>query len=124
MPLRAAVSRPGESGRAGHGRQEEPEMDLIVRGAQLADRPRGELVDIGVEAGRIVAVAPRLDAETRIHEAAGRLTCAGLIETHIHLDKSRLLERCPAEPGRIINPVRYVEPFKKDISEEDIYRRA
>ena len=99
-------------------------MDLIVRGAQLAGRPRGELVDIGVEAGRIVAVAPRLDAETRIHEAAGRLTCAGLIETHIHLDKSRLLERCPAEPGRIINPVRYVEPFKPDISEEDVYRRA
>src|ERR1700722_14474343 len=99
-------------------------MDLIVRAAQLVERPRGALVDIGVEAGRIVAVEPRIDAEARIFDANGRLTCGGLVETHIHLDKSRLLQRCPAEEGRDINPVRYVEAFKPEISEEDVYGRA
>ncbi len=99
-------------------------MDLIVRAAQLADRPRGDLVDIGVENGRIVAIEPSLTADSRVFDAGGRLTCGGLVETHIHLDKSRLLGRCPAEPGRTINPVRYVERFKPDISEADVYERA
>jgi cytosine/creatinine deaminase len=99
-------------------------MDLIVRAAQLVERPQGALVDIGVGAGRIVAVEPSLDAEACVFEAHGKLTCGGLIETHIHLDKSRLLGRCPAEKGRAINPVRYVEAFKPDISEADVYERA
>ena len=99
-------------------------MDLIVRNAQLPERPGGEHVDIGVAGGRIVAIAPRLAADAPVHDARGCLTCAGLVETHIHLDKSRLLGRCPAEPGRAINPVRYVEDFKADISESDVYERA
>jgi cytosine/creatinine deaminase len=99
-------------------------MDLIVRRAQLQDRPCGEWVDIGIADGLIHAIAPRIDADAPVFDAAGRLTCAGLVETHIHLDKSRLLGRCPAEPGRAINPVRYVEAFKPEISEEDIYERA
>jgi cytosine deaminase len=99
-------------------------MDLIIRRAQLADRPPGELVDIGIAAGRIVAVEARLDGYARVYDAGGCLACAGLVETHIHLDKSRLLGRCPAEPGRAINPVRYVEAFKPDIPEEDVYVRA
>lgn len=99
-------------------------MDLIVRAAQLAERPRGELVDIGIEAGRIVAIEAALAAEAQVFEAGGRLACAGLVETHIHLDKAKLLGRCPAEPGRAINPVRYVEAFKPDISEKDVYGRA
>jgi cytosine deaminase len=107
------------SGNAG-----DAEMDLIVRAAQLVERAPGELVDIGVEAGRIVAIEPKISADARIYEAAGHLTCGGLVETHIHLDKSRLLGRCPAEKGRAINPVRYVEAFKPGISEEDVYERA
>ncbi len=99
-------------------------MDLIVRRAQLQDRPRGEWVDIGIADGLIHAIASQIEAEAPVFDAAGRLTCAGLVETHIHLDKSRLLGRCPAEPGRAINPVRYVEAFKPEISEEDIYARA
>jgi cytosine deaminase len=99
-------------------------LELIVRGAQLADRPPGDLVDIGIAGGLICAIAPHIDADAPVFDAGGRLTCSGLIETHIHLDKSRLLGRCPAEPGRAINPVRYVEPFKPDISEQDVYERA
>ena len=99
-------------------------MDLIVRGAQLASHATGHLVDVGVSGGRIIAIEPALSADAEVFEAAGRLTCGGLIETHIHLDKSRLLDLCPAEPGRQISPVHYVAPFKPQITEEDVRRRA
>ena len=80
-------------------------MDLIVRNVRLADRPGGEPVDIGVADGRIAAIGHRLGETGESYDAAGRLACAGLIETHIHLDKSRLIDRLPAEPGRRINPM-------------------
>jgi cytosine deaminase len=99
-------------------------MDLIVRNVQLAGEPAGRLLDIGVTGGRIVALEPRLAADAESFDAAGRLACGGLIETHIHLDKSRLLEQCPAEPGRDISPVRYVARFKSQFTEADIRARA
>jgi hypothetical protein len=43
-------------------------MDLIVRNARLADRPSGELFDIGVEQGRIVALEHALAGEAEIYE--------------------------------------------------------
>ena len=99
-------------------------MDLVVRGAQLAQNQEGQLVDIGVASGVIVAIEPSLTADAEIYDAGGRLTCGGLIETHIHLDKSRLLDICPAESGRAISPVHYVAPFKPGISEADVRIRA
>ena len=99
-------------------------MDLIVRGAQLAGQAEGQLVDIGVSGGRIVAIEPTLSADAEVFDAGGRLACGGLIETHIHLDKSRLLDICPAEPGRSISPVHCVAPFKPGITEADVRRRA
>jgi len=99
-------------------------MDLIVRGAQLAGQAEGRLVDIGVSGGRIVAIEPKLSADAEVFDANGRLACGGLIETHIHLDKSRLLDICPAEPGRSISPVHYVAPFKPGITEADVRTRA
>lgn len=99
-------------------------MDLIVRGAQLPDQPEGQLRDIGVAGGVIVGIEPSLSADAELFDAGGRLTCGGLIETHIHLDKARLLNICPAEPGRQISPVHYVAPFKRHITEADIRQRA
>jgi cytosine/creatinine deaminase len=99
-------------------------MDLIVRNVRPADRPGGEPVDIGVVDGRIAAIGPGLGAAAESYDAGGRLACAGLIETHIHLDKSRLIDRLPAEPGRRINPMRRVAEIKRDLTVEDVRRRA
>jgi cytosine/creatinine deaminase len=99
-------------------------MDLIVRHAQLADQPPGRLLDIGVTGGRIVALEPNLAADAAVFDAGGRLTCGGLIETHIHLDKARLIEKYPAEKGRVIGPVPYVAKFKPEITEAEIRDRA
>lgn len=99
-------------------------MDLVVRNAQLAAQPPGRLVDIGVASGRIAAIAPDLAAEARSFDAAGRLVCAGLIETHIHLDKARLLDVVPPERGRAINPVGHVAPFKPAMTVASVRARA
>ena len=99
-------------------------MDLIVRNARVADRPTDELVDIGVERGRIAAIEHALAAEGQEYDAKGRLACPGLIETHIHLDKSRIIDRCaPQERGQL-SPVKGVSPLKKSMSVEDVRARA
>jgi cytosine/creatinine deaminase len=99
-------------------------MDLIIRNARSSTRPAEELVDIGIENGRIAVIAPALAANGQEHDAAGGLVCAGLIETHIHLDKSRIIERCPPEETREISPVKSVAPLKKTFTVEDVRLRA
>ncbi len=98
-------------------------MDLIVRNVRPAAAP-AELVDIAVANGRIVAIGPNLAAEGETWDAGGRLACAGLIETHIHLDKSRIIDRCPLPEGRRVNPVTTVAPLKPAMTVEDVYARA
>ncbi len=103
-------------------------MDLLVRNARLAERPAEGSLDIAVADGKIAAIGPRLGAAAEEYDAGGRLVCGGLIETHIHLDKSRIVDRVPLPPtgaeGRRVNPVTMTAPLKKDFTVEDVYRRA
>jgi cytosine deaminase len=99
-------------------------MDLLIRNVRLADRPGGEPVDIGIAAGKIAAIGQGLPEGHEVCDAQGRLACAGLIETHIHLDKSRLVDRLPPETDRRINPMRQIAAIKKDLGAADIRRRA
>jgi len=96
-------------------------MDLIIRNARVS----GEApVDIGIAAGRIVAVEPALAADGPEYDAAGHLACGGLIETHIHLDKTRIIDRCPPEDGRNANAVPRVAAVKASFTEQDVCTRA
>lgn len=99
-------------------------MDLIVRNARLYDRPAGELVDIGIEGGRIIAIERGLAAEAAVYDAKGLLACPGLIETHIHLDKSRVIDRCAPQERSRFSPVTSVKPLKKSMTVEDVRGRA
>ncbi len=99
-------------------------MDLIVRNARLVDRLDDGLLDIAVENGRIAAIGRALAADGESYDADGRLVCAGLIESHIHLDKSRIADRCPLPEGRRVNPVTMVAPLKPAWTVEDVYERA
>jgi cytosine deaminase len=108
-------------------------LDLIVRNARLDHGPAGrarasggpELVDIGFRDGRIAAIEPRIASDAPIYDAEGCLVCAGLIETHIHLDKSRIVDRCQPEPSRSQpDHMRRVQAVKESFTVEDIYERA
>src|SRR5262245_25005411 len=99
-------------------------MDLIVRNARVSDRPADWLLDIGVSKGRIAAVERGLSADAQVYDAEGRLVCPGLIETHIHIDKSRIIDRCAPQERKQLSPVKGVTPLKKDMSVEDVRARA
>jgi cytosine deaminase len=99
-------------------------VDLIVRNARLSDRPAGELVDIGIEGGLIIAIERGLAAEAAVYDAKGCLACPGLIETHIHLDKSRIIDRCAPQERSRLSPVTSVKPVKQSMTVEDVRARA
>ena len=100
-------------------------LDLVIRNARLPDSTDGRLVDIGFSKGRIAAIDPRIETEAPAHDAEGCLCCGGLIETHIHLDKSRIIDRCSPEPSRAQpDHMRRVQAVKAAFTVEDIYNRA
>jgi cytosine deaminase len=99
-------------------------MDLILRNVRLADQPSAGPVDIGVADGQIAAIEHGLTGAAEAYDPGGRLGCAGLIETHIHLDKSRIIDRCPPEAGREISPMRQVPAMKPGFTVEDVRLRA
>ncbi len=99
-------------------------MDLILRNVRLATRPGEAPVDIGVTDGQIVAIEAGLAAEAETYDAGGRLACGGLIETHIHLDKSRIIDRALPETGRKISPMAQVAALKSGFIVEDVRARA
>jgi cytosine/creatinine deaminase len=99
-------------------------MDLVVKNARVADRLADGAIDIAVADGRIAALGQGFDEAAESYDAGGRLVCAGLIETHIHLDKSRIIGRCPPPSGRRVNPVTMTAPLKKDFTVEDVRARA
>ncbi len=99
-------------------------MDLIIRNARLSERPADGPLDIGIAGGRIAAITRALAAEAPEYDAQGRLACAGLIETHIHLDKSRIIDRCAPQERATLSPVFGVTPIKPAMTVADVRARA
>ena len=97
-------------------------MDLIVRRAQLTDRPSGQHLDIGIDGGRSVAIEPNLAAERATYDAAERLVRGGLVETHIHLDKPTFSIGVRRKPGATSTPALHVRDQAGDF--EGGYLRA
>src|SRR6266536_3320259 len=100
-------------------------MDLILRNARVAGASETDgLVDIGIEDGRIAHLGPRLQADGRQMDLSGALVAPGVVETHIHLDKSRLLDRCRSEEGTLEEAIAEVAAAKKKFTPEDVHRRG
>ncbi|HUK09145.1 MAG TPA: amidohydrolase family protein [Stellaceae bacterium] len=100
-------------------------MDLILRNAVLAGRGKEGTLDIAVRDGKIAAIDRGISAEAReTLDLKGKLVCAGFVESHIHLDKSRIIDRCSPEQGRMAQTVRRVQAVKGDFTAEDVYARA
>jgi cytosine/creatinine deaminase len=95
-------------------------FDLILRNARLAD---GRDVDLGVQDGRFAAVAAGLQGEGPQEDLGGRLVIPGFVESHLHLDKSCILDRCSSE-GSLQDAIAEVAAAKKSFTEDDVYQRA
>jgi cytosine/creatinine deaminase len=99
-------------------------FSLVVRNARLANG-KEETLDIAVADGRIAAIEPRIASDAESLDAGGRFVSAGLVESHFHLDKSRILDRVAAlEDRRATDYMKRVSAVKDSFTVEDIYARA
>ncbi len=99
-------------------------MDLIVRDACVWQEGTLRAVDIGIQGTTIAAIAPALKADAPELKAAGCLVIPGMIETHIHLDKTCILDRCRIEEGTVAEAVRETAAAKRNFTVEDVYARG
>jgi len=99
-------------------------MDLIIRNARVDDDVDHPPADIGIDKGRIAAIEPGLAAEGEELDVGGRLVTPGFVETHIHLDKSCILERCKSQRGNLDEAIEEVAKAKKSFTPEDVYARG
>src|SRR5512144_1123052 len=98
-------------------------MNLIVRNARL--RGRDQLVDIGIEQGRIAAVAPSLAASAETIDAAGDLVVPGFVNLHLHADKALLGEVMrPNVSGTLPEAIEITNAFKRSYDPPEVARRA
>jgi cytosine deaminase len=98
-------------------------MDLILRNARSAGA-EDHLTDIGIDGGKIAAIAPGLAAEGETIDLGGRLVSTGFIETHIHLDKSCILDRCKSDRGDLEEAIAEAAKAKLAFTPEDVHARA
>jgi cytosine deaminase len=101
-------------------------LDFILTHARLANAKGADAtVDIAVADGRIAAIEPRISEDGTRVDAGGRFVSAGLVESHFHLDKSRILDRvAPLEDRRATDYMKRVSAVKDTFTVEDTYARA
>jgi cytosine/creatinine deaminase len=98
-------------------------FDLVLREARISSEP-DRLTDIGIRDGRIAAIAPGLEMAAHVESLAGALLVPGLVETHIHLDKSCIIDRCRIVEGTLREAIAETARAKRAFTEEDIVARA
>jgi cytosine deaminase len=98
-------------------------MDLILKNARPVDAEQA-LTSIGIAGGRIVAIDPNLSADAEIIDLGGRLVSPGFVETHIHLDKSCILDRVTSEKGDLDEAIAEAAKAKAAFTPEDVHARA
>ncbi len=99
-------------------------MDMILKNVIVPGERDETLTDIGFVDGKIAAVESGLSADSEILDMGGRVVVPGFIESHIHLDKACILDRCKSEEGTLGEAIQEVSAAKKSFTIEDIRARA
>ena len=99
-------------------------MDLILRNVTVFAEGGDYRTDIAVADGKIVAIENALSGDAEILDFGGRLLVPGFVESHIHLDKACILDRCKTEEGTLDEAIREVAAAKVAFTVEDIRERA
>lgn len=69
-------------------------------------------------------MASSLASDAPSEDACGRLVTPGFVDTHIHLDKSCILDRCRSEEGTLQEAIAQVAAAKRGFTENDVYERG
>jgi cytosine deaminase len=100
-----------------------PPFDLVLARCRLVGRDG--LVDLGLRAGRIAALAePGTAVAPEVIPVDGRLVVPGLVDAHVHLDKAYLLDRAPGAEGTLQEAIRVTGAAKAAFTVDDVRRRA
>ncbi|MCG8548296.1 MAG: amidohydrolase family protein [Alphaproteobacteria bacterium] len=101
-------------------------LDLVLRNGRVANgAPADAPVDIGIKDGRIAAIEPNLGDDGPAIDLDGSLVTPGLIESHFHLDKALIVDRCPPPADRRSRDhMARTASIKHTFTVEDIYTRA
>src|ERR1700739_2532126 len=99
-------------------------MDLLIRNAHVRDQK--ELVTIAIADGKICSVSPDPAGAARQEiNAAGSLVLPGLINLHLHADKSLLGEVMrPNVSGTLPEAIEITNDFKRRYDPQEGARRA
>lgn len=99
-------------------------MDTILRNVIILDGHGETRTDIGIANGKIAALKYGLEGDAVIIDMEGRLAVPGFVESHIHLDKACIMDRCKSEEGTLDEAIREVSAAKKGFTVDDIRARA
>ena len=94
---------------------------LKIINARIGDAPSAELY---VEEGHFVEAFSPSIANWETLDLQGKLLMPGLIETHIHLDKACIMQRCHLQEGTLAEAVAQTRAAKAEFTEEDVYQRG
>ena len=95
---------------------------LKVINARLGDGNR--CTELYVENGHFVASFSSYTSHWETLDLHGQLVLPGLIETHIHLDKACIMQRCHLHEGTLAEAVAQTRAAKAEFTEDDVYRRG
>lgn len=96
-------------------------LSHIIRRVRL--EANGPVVDLGIAGTQIAAIAPDLPSVAPETDGVGGFAFPGFVDTHVHLDKACILDRCPAGDS-LPDAIAGVKRAKADFTEEDVSARA
>nr|WP_314570547.1 amidohydrolase family protein [uncultured Pseudomonas sp.] len=82
------------------------------------------LSELQVENGYFVEALSANASPWETLDLHGQLVMPGLIETHIHLDKACIMQRCHLQEGTLAEAVAQTRAAKAGFTEDDVYRRG
>lgn len=96
---------------------------IVFKNLRMPDQP-AIITELKVKQGKFVEAFTNAVALPSEIDLGGRLVLPGLIETHIHLDKACIMNRCELNEGTLAEAVAKTSAAKADFTEADVYSRG
>ncbi|WP_299820785.1 amidohydrolase family protein [uncultured Roseibium sp.] len=96
--------------------------EFVIRNIRIGNR--AESVDIAVSGERISDIGSDLGSGAKTLEGNGAMLIPGFVESHLHLDKACILDKCHNETGTLEGAIASVGAAKKSFTQSDIHARG
>jgi cytosine deaminase len=97
-------------------------FDFVLSNVRIGHE--SAVVDIAISDGRIAAIGTSLPHEGPCEDGQGLFAFGGFVESHIHLDKAMILDRCPICEGTLGEAIALTARAKAGFTEDDVHARA